>query len=315
MPNKRLSYRATSSALSQPLLGGQVSPEGIELEAQPGESMDKLSRSMLELRFDVSEMSIATFTKAREQGLPLIALPVFTSGRRFLQPGFMVSTRSDIRDLSELSGKRVGLPQYWMSSSVWQRMLLKQAHGVSPEQVRWVTFSPERMEALTTPPGVSLEQDTSGRSAAELMAAGELDASLSPAGLKDAKNGGQPVATPAYPDVRAAVRDYYQRTGIFPIMHMTVMKEDLARSDPWIVDSLLGAYARAKAMAGKSAAQPPDGGLDPAEIIGADPWPFGLAANRRPLEAFLASALEQGLISKRMTVDDLFVTNLPEKYR
>jgi 4,5-dihydroxyphthalate decarboxylase len=311
---EHIRYCVTRSPLSQPLLDGAISPAGFELQAEQAESMDKVSRAMLELRYDVAEMSIATFVKAQEQGLPLRALPVFTSGRRFLQPGFMLSARSGIHDLSELPGKRVGLPQYWMSSSVWQRMILKQMHGVSPEQVHWVTFATERMEALRVPEGVELVQEKSGRGPLDLLAAGELDVSLSPTGVRDPGGNGQdPVVVPAYPDLEGAIRSYYGSTGIFPIMHMTVIQEELVQREPDIVVSLCDAYERAKASA--EPAGPPAAGIDPEKVIGHDPWQFGITPNRRPLDTFLAAALEQGLVSRQFELEELFVANVPAAFR
>jgi 4,5-dihydroxyphthalate decarboxylase len=276
---------------------------------------------MLDLAFDVGEMSLATFIKAREQGMPLVALPLFT-GRRFLQPFVTVARAAGVGDPSQLAGKRVGIPQFWMTSSVWHRLVLRQMHGVSQEQVSWVTSAPERMEALELPPDVDVRQDTSGRSARELLAAGEIDAIMSPrggpptAGESDAE-----VAAPAYSDVVAAQRAYYQGTGIFPIMHMVVMREEVARGEPALVGQLCEAFEAAKnggrAEAILDARERPIAGGEPEdvrELLGDDPWPYGIAPNRHVLEKFLDDARDQGLIQRPIAVGDLFAPNLPESF-
>ena len=92
---------------------GKIKPKGVKLRAQVGKGMDNLSRQMLNLELDIGEMAISAFLKAREKGIPLIGIPLFTSGRRFLQPGILLSKQAGIRDLSELRGMRVGVPVRW----------------------------------------------------------------------------------------------------------------------------------------------------------------------------------------------------------
>jgi len=321
MADLELTLSVTDSVLTRPLLEGKITPMGVKLHAQPGKGMDTLSRQMLNLELDIGEMAISTFIKAREKGVPLVGLPLFTSGRRFLQAGILLSKQAGIRDLSDLRGRRVGVPQYWMSSSVWQRLLLQQMHGISPEDLSWVTTQPERMEELRIPPKVELRQDTSGRNPRELMQAGEVDVCMSPGGAQPGAQGGD-FAVPAYPNWEAAQREYYQRTGIFPIMHMTAIKEELASREPWLLESLCDAYQEAKKQARAKevprSSEAPTAGETTKEmrdLMGDDPWPYGISPNRRPLEALVESALDQGLLQHRMKVDDFFAKGLPEKYR
>jgi 4,5-dihydroxyphthalate decarboxylase len=305
-----------SSLLTRPILDGEVKPKGLKIQAREAESMDHLSRSMLNLEFDVGEMAISTFTKARELGVPLVGLPLFTSGRRFLQAGFQVSKRSGIQDLSDLRGRRAGMAQYWMSSSVWQRKILHDLYGVTPDEIQWVTVQPERLKELTFPSGVKVKQDTSGRNARELLQANEIDAILTPGGGRDGSSSGE--ILPAFPDNSTAQRDYYQKTGIFPIMHVTVIKEELAREKPWIVESLCNAYDEAKKLArsrevARSSDSPKAGETtkEMKQLMGDDPWPYGLKANRKPLETFVQAAAEQHLVGRTLKVEELFSAQLP----
>lgn len=319
-----LTLSVIPSPLTRPVLSGEIKPHHVALQAQEAQSVDDNSRRMLDLGFDIGEMSLATFTKAREQGVGLVALPLFT-GRRFLQPSVTVSPRLSIGDLAEIRGKRVGLPQYWMTSSVWHRLVLRQIHGVAQNEVTWVTTAPERMGALSMPPGVDVRQDTSGRSPRDLMAAGEIDAVMLPRGGppgrdQPATQGEAPV--PGYADPVLAQRDYYQRTGIFPIMHMVVMREDLAVREPWLLESVCDAFQEAKergrAEAIEDQRERPIAGAsaeDVRAVMGDDPWPYGVSPNRRVLETFLKDAHDQGLIQRRLAVEDLFPKDLPQRYR
>src|SRR5579862_5285553 len=321
MPNVTASFSVMSSLLTEPITRGEVQPEGLSLEVHAPESIDKLSRDMLDLRFDIGEMSVATFLKAVEEGLPLIGLPLFTSGRRFLQPYFQLSRASGARDLSGLKGKTVGAPQYWMSTAVWQRLILRQMHGVAPEDVNWLTWQPERLASLRIPGGVNMRQDTSGRTPLELMQAGEIDASLNPFPSRDGA-AAQDVATPAYQDRVASQRDFYRQTGIFPIMHLTVIERDLAEREPAIAGALCDAYQEAKELVQArteptNAPQPSAGETtrEMVELMGSDPWPYGISRNQKVLQTLLDISAEQGLLGRAFTVEELFVPSLPEAYR
>ena len=313
-------FSVTPSVLTRPILAGEVKPKGLKLDIREGKSMDALSRSMLNLEFDIAEMSIATYSKAREQGIPLIALPLFTSGRRFMHAGLQFAAKAGIKDPSQLRGRRVAVGQYWLSAAIWQRQFLQEMYGVAPDEMNWVTLREERLEALRIPAGVKHRLDSSGRSPRELAAAGEIDATLSPGG--HLPPGTPDPLVPAFPNPLAAQRIYYERTGIFPIVHITVIKQDLVARYPEIVGNLCDAYLRAREIArarpASGPADSPEGGevtKDLLEIIGSDPWTYGVRLNRKPLEAFVATAYAQQLVSRKLAVDELFAPNLPDSLK
>jgi 4,5-dihydroxyphthalate decarboxylase len=318
-----LSLSLIASPLTRPVLDGKVGVEGATVKAQAARSVNTNSMEMLDLKYDVAEMSLATFTKAREMGIPLVALPIFP-GRRFMQGGVVVNVSSNIHDLDELRGRTVGLPQFWMTSSVWHRLVLNQAYGVPQHEVNWVTTAPERMGTLGLPP--EARQDTSGRSARELLQAGEVDAVMGPGLGEGGRGEGEPsssagLRTP-FADPNGAQRAYYEKTGIFPIVHLIVMKEALARQDPELVESLCNSFQQAKQIGLpemlENPATRPLSGLDQREtqsLFGEDPWPYGVAANRKVLELFLGDVRQQGLIDRDMAVDELFASDLPAGVR
>jgi 4,5-dihydroxyphthalate decarboxylase len=243
-----------------------------------------------------------------------------------MQPGVTYAPSSGIKDLGELRGKRVALPQFWMTSSVWHRLILHLNYGVSQGEVHWVTMAPERLASLGLPPGA--RQETSGRSIGELMQAGELDAQMGPGnegrgpadGGRAAASGPPPI--PAFPNMTEALRDYFVKTRILPIAHLIVMKKDLAEGEPGLVESLCAALEEAKLRGLKQALDTPGErpipGLSVEETVslfGPDPWAYGVSRNRAVLETFLEDAHHQGLTGRPMSVEELFVSNAPPDLR
>lgn len=319
----RLSMSLVPGPLTQPLLAGDVVPQGVDVAMTATSSVDRNSRQMLDLAFDVAEMSLATFLKAREQGRPLVGLPVFT-GRRFLQPCVLVAASAGVETPADLAGKRVGLPQFWMTSSVWHRGILQQQHGVAQAAVTWYTITEERFAGLGPPAGVVVRNVPTARDGPpdraleERLLAGELDAIMLPRASNALAAQTERVRQP-YRDLVQAQREYYERTGVFPIMHFVVMREELATRHPWLVESLCAAFgaAKARALAAGAGPEPPIAGLAPAEtaaLFGDDPWPYGLARNRRALETFVAFATSQGLLARPPEVEQLFAPASPHLF-
>ena len=318
MATREVTIVVLPSPRTRPLLDEEVTSRGSSLRVTGAAGIDENSRAMANLEFDLAEVSIATYLRARDQGIPLIGLPIFASARNFPQSSFQVSVRSAIHDLSELHGRIVGASQYWTASSIWQRQFLRQMYGLTPRDITWVTFQPERLEGLQIPPGVRHRLETSGRSAAELAVAGELDATLTRGAGRVRDRGSDdrdPVLVSAFPEPAAAQREYYLRTGVYPIQHLVVMRDELARDGPSIVADACDLFVEAKrlAHAGERSGTPGSSG-EPSEFLG-DPWPYGISANRKTLLAFVEAAHEQGLTSQRYSVEDLFAGNLPEAMR
>jgi 4,5-dihydroxyphthalate decarboxylase len=125
-----------------------------------------------------------------------------------------------------------------------------------------------------------------------------------------------------FPDLVAAQRAYYRKTGMFPIMHLLTIKQELAAKEPWLVESLCDAFTRAKEQGRGEALEDPReapvaGGTaaDSRALLGDDPWPYGIKPSRHVLEAFLKDVQDQGLIQRPLAVEDLFASSLPERYR
>ena len=168
------------SPLTRGVIDGTFKPREIELDIQDNsgkttsEIIEENSKGMVALDLDVAEMSFGTYMRARDLGVPILALPCFP-GRRFLQPAIVVRGDSTMQDPKELRGKRVAIGQFWMTAFVWHRAILNSQYGVKQNEVSWVTTQPERWDRLPTPQA-DVQQDTSGREPLELLKAGEVDA-------------------------------------------------------------------------------------------------------------------------------------------
>jgi 4,5-dihydroxyphthalate decarboxylase len=295
-----LAASLTPEGLVLPIVEGKVAFDGVDLALNIQKSIDKNSRAMIEGRFELCEMSLATFVKARLEGLPIVALPAFT-GRRFLQPMVVARAGAGIRTIQDLAGKRVGLPQYWMTSSVWHRGVLEDAYGIAQEEVEWVTTATERLDRMRPPPGVTVRNLPEPEGPFALLERGQVDCVMMPKLTRRA-----PGWTSPFTDLVQAQTDYFRASRIFPIMHLVVMSQSVARRHPELPSRLMAGLVEAKRQA---EGDPPIAGLPAAEaqaMFGADPYPYGLEANRATLETFIGYAHRQGLIAEPVKIETLF---------
>jgi 4,5-dihydroxyphthalate decarboxylase len=292
------------SALTQPILQGAVAPAaGLDLTFTTA-TVDDNSRAMIAGKYDIAEMSMATYVQARARGLDLLALPVFM-GRRFLQPCVAFAKNSTIGSPAELRGKRIGLPQFWMTSSMWHRGLLEHEYGVPATQVEWVTTQPERLDAGFTPGAqVTNVGDHPLSQLPQLLADGTVDVIFSPRPPdRDGKLGF------LFDDPAATSLEYRNRTGIYPLLHTVVLKGSLKNHGAALFDLFLRSKEHAYAHPGANEIESPIAGLsfDEARACLGEPYPYGVPANAAAIDAFLSYSVEQGLTTERMTVADAFI--------
>ena len=213
-----------------PLRTGAVRLEGVELEVLPLEPEEMFYRMARRRDFDAAEFSLATYTVLRGRGEPLVAIPVFPSFA-FRHSAIFVRDAAGIREPRDLVGKRVGVPKYHMTAAVWIRGILEDEYGVSPGDLEWVEGgegAAVKEVDVTLPAGLRHRTVPGDRTLGQLLAAGELDAFI---GARRPAGAGAGVRR-LFPDFRRVERAYYERTGIFPIMHTVVLKEELARAAP-----------------------------------------------------------------------------------
>jgi 4,5-dihydroxyphthalate decarboxylase len=338
MARLSLSVCLSRNPMTEPILTGQVSPEGINWIPSSVHPSEMFWRQLRYADFDVSEMSLSSLSLAVSRGMhDWIAIPVFTT-RRFFHTGIIVRSGAGIEHAGDLAGKRVGVPEYQQTAAVWARGALAHEFGVSPDQMRWfMERRPERSHGGATgfvpPPGVTLDYIDPGSSIGAMLERGELDAALvylSGRNLVDrtprgaAELGG---VRPLFADPVAEGQRYYARTGILPVNHVVVIRAGLLEQHPWVALNVFSAFVAAKrAVFGSLAALEGEigtgGGLiEPWLQIGAiersaltrltevDPLPYGLAAQGAVLDTLADYLVEQHLVSRRLNVPELFAVS------
>lgn len=304
---------------TEALRTGVVRPEGIDLVYVPIQSPPEIFARMVSTRsFDASEMSCAhTLIHKGAGDFPFVALPVFPS-RMFRHGYVFVNASSGIRDPKDLEGKRIGVPEYSQTAAVWIRGLLQHEYDVSLETIRWYSGgvnAPGRPDVLVNKPeaDVSITR-VADRTLNEMLVDGQIDALIG--ARKPAAFGRDPRVRRLFPHYRELEQEYFRRTGIFPIMHTVVIREEFYREHPWIADSLYKGFEQAKEwclqqMRFSSALRYTLPWLhadleELSDVFGPDPWPYGLEANRATLTALVGYLVEQRLLRRSLALEDLF---------
>jgi 4,5-dihydroxyphthalate decarboxylase len=318
----RLSFACALYDRMQPLFTGEVQPAGIELNFIPIEEprpiFDRMSGGQ---EFDVAEYSSSEFVQrfANKQ-CPFVAIPVFPS--RAFRHGFIaINKKSGISTPKDLEGKRVGVPLYTMTAAIFIRGLLQHEFGVDFTKIKWVQGAVNHPGAHGKPTVLPLlkpmpiEIDPSGRSLSDLIEARVVDATLGTS-LPEAIRA-NPDITRLFPNYVEMEREYYKRTGIYPIMHLVAIKKDIYERYPFVATSLYDAFVESKKIALKHmynlrALRYMTPFLmrdidEIYEIFNGDPWPYGVEKNRKTLEALVTYLVDQHLIAAPVKVDDLFV--------
>jgi 4,5-dihydroxyphthalate decarboxylase len=284
-------------------------------------------RSMRSKDFDITELSFSSYLVKHSRGeCPYIAVPVFLS-RAFRHTSIYVR-KDRIKRPEDLRGRRVGLPEYQLTANVWARAILEDDHGVKPSEIIWVRGGidtpgrPEKIK-LQLPADVRIESAPEGTTISELLDRGDIDGFIGPRPpsrhvLKNPQIGW------LFDDPTAVAKDYYRRTGVFPIMHVAAIRKELAERHPWLPGAVLKAFTQSKAAAlellGDTSATKVtlpfvEEQLKGArEAMGDDFWSYGVGPARRTLESFVRHHHSQGLSPRRVPVEELFHPSTYETY-
>ena len=293
---------------------GQVTADGIDLTVLT--DMDSATRHWRMLRdraFDIAELSLSSYLMAKNQDHPLTAIPVFLH-RRFRHGFIFVNASANIRQPKDLIGRRVGIKTFQATAILWMRGLLEHEYGVLHTEIRWLAEREEDVE-FTPADGLTIGRTPPGRTVETMLTEGEIEAVMHPE-LIDPIRLADPRVRRLFEDYQAVEREYFKRTGIFPIMHVTAIRREIVDANPWVPTALMRALEQAKRLAYERLENPRIVPLawhrsyweDERALMGPDPWAYGLdAGNRTNLETAIGYSVECGLISRRPTVDELFV--------
>ncbi|MGH6741297.1 MAG: ABC transporter substrate-binding protein [Bradyrhizobium sp.] len=298
------------------LMDGTIKPQGIDLVfITELTNPERHGRMVRDLAFDICELNMPTYLIARAAGVPITAIPIFLF-RRFRHGHVFVNRDAGIASPKDLIGKRIGSTTLQPASNVWINGILQEHHGVPFREQTWVLERDEDAP-FTPPPWLKIEQVPRGKTAISMLLNGELPAAMTPQTPKPILDGDQRIAR-LFPNYVERERAYYQATGIFPIMHVTAIKNELVERYPWVPMMLCRAFEEAKHLAYQRMANVRVVPLpwfaahweEERKLFGPDPWAYGLSeTNRKVIDTVVRYANEQGLISRRMPADEIFVPN------
>ena len=330
MANLRLTMACGPYDRTEALRYGRVQPEGVDLTYLAIQDPPEIFARMLQHKsFDLAEMSCSHYLTRRNNttgdgDFPFVALPVFPS--KLFRHGFIfINTTSGIHSAKDLEGKRVGFPSIGQTAVVWIRGILQNEYGVDLENVHW------HQGGMDTPGyqnPIDHQTENAGRvtnigsdqTLSAMLEVGELDAVIG--ARAPLCFGHNPHVQRLFPDYRQVERDYYLKTGVFPIMHTMVIKEDLYQSSPWLAQSVYKAMEESKRLCleemqftGAMRYMLPWLYDDLDEIGGVfgsnDPWPYGVEANATILSTLQGYLVEQGFIREARPLEELFTPIVP----
>ncbi len=309
----------------QPLIDGRVEIEGCSLTYQKGGISD-LNNHVFQgpQTIEVTEIGLhpymLAFANDGFRGYNL--LPVFPL-RTFRHKSIFIRTDRGIDRPEDLRGRRIATPGYSSTSLTWIRGVLADEYGVTPEDVEWVvtskavdaTAGETSKQEKVVPEGLTIHQGPPGKDESDLLESGEVDAvfhATEPRAYVERN----PIVARLFADYRQVERDYFAKTGIFPIMHAVAVRDDVIDENPWFLEAVFNAYSKAKQMnqkmlqnLGWAMVSLPWIGQEleeTRELMGDNYWPYGIGPNRKTLETLFRYSHEQGLASRQLTIEELF---------
>jgi 4,5-dihydroxyphthalate decarboxylase len=311
------------------LMDGRVRADGIDLNYLALPVEETFFRMLRHREFDVAELSLSSYVLSRfHADRPFVAIPVFPS-RVFRHSGVYVNTRAGITAPKDLIDKRIGVPEYQMTAAVWIRGILSEHYGVPVERVRYFTGGleepgrPEKLP-LALPPSIHVESIGPSDTLSAMLARGDIDALYS-ARTPSTFRSREGRVRRLFDDFATEEREYFRRTGIFPIMHVVAIRRDVYERERWIAQSLCKAFRAAQRLAyadlTETAALKTMLPWLAAHVeetrreMGDEFWPYGLERNRATVATFLKYSHEQGLAAERLEPEALFAPESLETFR
>ncbi|MDC0035236.1 ABC transporter substrate-binding protein [Chloroflexi bacterium] len=259
-------------------------------------------RMVRDLEFDIAEMALATYICSKHYKKPFTALPVFLT-RAFYHGGIICNVDSGITSPKDLNGKKIGTRSYTLTPGIWTKAILQTEHGVDLDSITWVLSGNEHVAEYQLPRGV-ISSDSDNLS--EMLISGEVDAVIG-AGTINSPN-----AVPLFDNPDDLDRKWFKKTGIYPISHLLVVKDDLLTQAPWLEHAIFDLFKTAK----DSYVESLDGIAEPdsydlqnqkmAEIVGGDPIPYNLEDAYQGIEAFIKFNVDQKIIPDYIAPETLF---------
>lgn len=299
------------------LADGRIGIEGCDVNYLAMNPEQAFYRAWNNLEFDVTELSGSSYILARSTGWDnYIAVPVFPS-RMFRHSGIYIRADAGIEKPEDLKGREVGVPVYAMTAALWIRGMLQDDYGVAPADIHWRTGGleeggrkPKFLPNL--PPDIKVTPISDDQTLSAMLANGEITALVS--AREPSCFGGDIVRL--FPDFRTAEKEWYARSGLFPIMHVLAIRKSLVEREPWLATSVLKAFTEAKDICLEDmsdvtalAVSMPWIAAELAEtraVLGDDIWPYGYQENLKELETMCRWSKAQGLAARKISPEELF---------
>ncbi len=308
---------------------GRVGIEGCDVTFLPMAAEEVFFRAFRSAEFDVTELSFSsTMIQTARGDCQYVGIPAFVS-RVFRHNGIYIRTDRGIKGPEDLRGKRIGLPEYQMTAPVWMRGMLQDEYGVKPEEIIWRTGGQEQpgrdeRTPIKPIPGLDLAPIPADRTLVEMFVAGELDA-LFTARAPSCFVKGAPNIGRLWPNYRQVERAYWEKTKLFPIMHLIGIRKTLLEREPWLATSVYKAFLEAKNIAldevrnltALNVTLPwvEAEALETIGLMGADYWRYGVKESAHEIETITRYSHEQGLSSRRLTAADIFAPQVMDVSR
>jgi len=318
-----------------PLLEGEVEVEGVDLIHTKSDPSETFWRQLNFGEFEIAEMSMSSYLIARDQGADMVMIPVYPT-RRWFHTELMMHVDAGIEEPSDIAGKRIGVPEYQQTSSLWVRGVLEHDFGVSQYSVDWYM---ERTEELShghgtgfqPPEGIKFHRVAPEKSLALMLTNHELDVSMGTGrargeawNLIDRSSTIRPPASawakikPVFPDAREEAIRFFKAHGFYPANHGYVIRGDINAKYPWLAFNLYKAFLLAKELYQKRLPRSIPSGLifgqhylaETKRIFGDDPFPYGVQPNRDYIQTCIDFSFEQGFIKSKPKIEELYAESV-----
>jgi 4,5-dihydroxyphthalate decarboxylase len=312
MADLKLKTVTRTQGNNKALKDGTVKPRSFEFEfIEVDPLIDAFRRMVRTLEFDLSEMAMTTYITAREHGKKMIGLPIFLM-RAFHHGAIHYNTKSGISTPKDLEGRKVGVNRgYTVTTGLWARTVLATQYGVDLSKITWVLSGDEHVAEFRPPANVvPIEK---GKKMGDMVASGELAAAI---GVEV----DHPDVKPLITNAKDTAFEALAARGHYPINHLMVIREDLLEKHPDLGPDIFDAFVQAKKIYVEKLAS---GRIDKPTAVdelykrvmdttGRDPLPCGVGPNRATLEEIVRNATEQRILTKPVTVEQLFPRNTLE---
>ena len=302
-----------------PFFDGTVKAEGFDLNVlivgqsdRQRDGDDRHERMLQKAEFDVAEISLSSYLMAKSRRMPFTAIPVFPR-RLFSHSQMWINVAAGISEPKDLIGRKVVLHSFQNTLATLSKGDLQSEFDVPWRKIHWLLSKKDNIE-FEPEKGVKIEQLAENANVGEMLEKGEVSAMMTPHPPKPVLRGSKKIKR-LFADPRAEDLRYYKKNGFFPIMHVVAFKDDVLKKYPDVAQSLFNAFSEAKRICREYYADPNWSWLawgrqafeEEEKLWGSDPWPFGLKKNRPNLERFVGYSLDQGLMAKKMAVEELFL--------